>query len=294
MTAAAEAAGVSERTAALARRCREQGEAGLLDRSSRPRRIADATGAGDASRRSGAARLRMTAAEIAECLGLALSTVSAWLKRIGLGKRSRLEPPEPPNRYERRQPGELVHVDIKSSGGSQARRRPPCRSPQQPGRSSRPGRRAAPLGVRPRDGRRPLPAGLRRGARGGRTARRAIAFLGRAVALFAEHGVEVERGHDGQRLRLRAHTHRESPADARPAPPAHPARPATHQRQGLCLSVGVPSGWAARLPAPGGLTQAKGMSGCWGGPGRGRPSRVPLTCVRFVGRRAAGGPAKLT
>ena len=58
----------------------------------------------------------MTAAEIAEILGLPLSTVSLWLKRIGLGKRSRLEPPEPPNRYERRHPGELVHVDIKKLG----------------------------------------------------------------------------------------------------------------------------------------------------------------------------------
>ena len=55
----------------------------------------------------------MTAAEIAEVLELPLSTVSLWLKRIGLGKRSRLEPLEPPNRYERRHPGELVHVDIK-------------------------------------------------------------------------------------------------------------------------------------------------------------------------------------
>jgi len=55
----------------------------------------------------------MTAAEIAEILGLPLSTISLRLKRIGLGKRSRLTPPEPPNRYERRHPGELVHVDIK-------------------------------------------------------------------------------------------------------------------------------------------------------------------------------------
>jgi transposase len=46
----------------------------------------------------------MTAAEIAEIFGLALSTVSGWLKRIGPGKRSRLEPPEPPNRYERQRP----------------------------------------------------------------------------------------------------------------------------------------------------------------------------------------------
>lgn len=58
----------------------------------------------------------MTAAEIAEVLGMALSTVSRWLARIGLGKRSRLEPPEPPNRYERKRPGELIHVDIKKLG----------------------------------------------------------------------------------------------------------------------------------------------------------------------------------
>ena len=58
----------------------------------------------------------MTAAEIAAVLDLPLSTVSLWLKRIGLGKRSRLDPLEPPNRYERRHPGELVHVDIKKLG----------------------------------------------------------------------------------------------------------------------------------------------------------------------------------
>jgi transposase InsO family protein len=54
-------------------------------------------------------------------LDLPLSTVSLWLKRIGLGKRSRLEPPEPPNRYERRHPGELVHVDIKTLARFSAR-----------------------------------------------------------------------------------------------------------------------------------------------------------------------------
>jgi transposase InsO family protein len=58
----------------------------------------------------------MTAAEIAEVLAMALSTVSRWLSKIGLGKRSRLEPPEPPNRYERSRPGELVHVDVKRLG----------------------------------------------------------------------------------------------------------------------------------------------------------------------------------
>ncbi len=47
---------------------------------------------------------------------MALSTVSAVLLRVGLGKLSRLEPPEPPNRYERRHAGELLHVDVKKLG----------------------------------------------------------------------------------------------------------------------------------------------------------------------------------
>jgi transposase len=117
LAAAAEAAGVSERTAAkwLAR-WRMDGEAGLVDRSSAPRRrptrlAADRVAAIEALR-----CLRMTAAEIAECLSMALSTVSRWLRRIGLGKLSRLAPPEPANRYERTRPGELVHVDVKKLG----------------------------------------------------------------------------------------------------------------------------------------------------------------------------------
>jgi transposase InsO family protein len=42
-----------------------------------------------------------------------LSTVSAILKRIGLGKRSRLDPLEPANRYECARPGELLQIDVK-------------------------------------------------------------------------------------------------------------------------------------------------------------------------------------
>ena len=58
----------------------------------------------------------MTASQIAIALQMALSTVSAVLKRVGLGKRSRLDPPEPPNRYERRRAGELIHIDVKKLG----------------------------------------------------------------------------------------------------------------------------------------------------------------------------------
>jgi transposase InsO family protein len=117
LTKAAEAAGVSGRTAAkwLAR-WRAEGEAGLADRSSAPRRIPSRTPRQTIDAIASLRRLRMTAVEIAEVLGMAISTVSRWLLRIGLGKRSRLEPPEPPNRYERSRPGELVHVDIKKLG----------------------------------------------------------------------------------------------------------------------------------------------------------------------------------
>jgi transposase InsO family protein len=117
VSAAAAAAGISERTVyRWLERFRREGAQGLLDRSSRPLRSPRQLAAEKVRAIRSLRRLRMTAAEIAEVLGLALSTVSLWLKRIGLGKRSRLEPPEPPNRYERRHAGELVHVDIKQLG----------------------------------------------------------------------------------------------------------------------------------------------------------------------------------
>jgi transposase InsO family protein len=113
LQAAAEAAGCSARTAAKWVSRYRAGDGVLLDRSSRPRRSPRRLPAQRVEAIERLRRLRMTAAEIAEVLGLPLSTVSLWLKRIGLGKRSRLDPLEPPNRYERRHPGELVHVDIK-------------------------------------------------------------------------------------------------------------------------------------------------------------------------------------
>jgi transposase InsO family protein len=117
LTEAAEAAGVSERTACKwVGRFRAEGEAGLEDRSSEPRAVPNRTPDDRVAAIAALRRLRMTGPEIAECLGMALSTVSAALRRIGLGKLSRLEPPEPPNRYERKQAGELIHIDVKKLG----------------------------------------------------------------------------------------------------------------------------------------------------------------------------------
>ena len=115
LRSAAEAAGVSEPTARKWVRRARAGES-LEDRSSAPRRIPHRVAAERVEAIRALRKLRMTAAQIAELLGMALSTVSLWLKRIGLGKRSRLGPPEPPNRYERGRAGELVHVDIKKLG----------------------------------------------------------------------------------------------------------------------------------------------------------------------------------
>jgi len=112
---AGKAAGISERTAAKWVARYRAGEP-MADRSSAPRRVPARTTKQTIDAIESLRRLRMTAAEIAEALGMAISTISRWLKRIGLGKRSRLEPPEPPNRYQRARPGELVHLDVKRLG----------------------------------------------------------------------------------------------------------------------------------------------------------------------------------
>jgi transposase InsO family protein len=168
------------------KRYREEGEAGLVDRSSAPGTVANRTEEGTIEAIAALRRVRMTGAEIAECLSMALSTVSGILRRIGLGKLSRLEPPEPANRYERARPGELIHIDVKKL-------------------------------VRIRDGAGHRVTGRRtshaRGAGwefvhvcvddatrlayvevlGDEKARTCVAFLRRAVAFYRSHGVKVER-----------------------------------------------------------------------------------------------------
>jgi transposase InsO family protein len=116
LTAAAAAAGVSVRCARKwVVRYREEGEQGLFDRSSAPLRVANRTAAERVVMIRRLRQLRMTAAEIAETLSMPPSTVSAVLRRQGLGRLGRLGL-EQPSRYERSRPGELVHVDVKKLG----------------------------------------------------------------------------------------------------------------------------------------------------------------------------------
>jgi len=116
LTRAAEAAGVSERTASKwLCRYRAEGTTGLLDRSSAPIVVANRTDERRVEVIASLRRLRLTGAEIAELLGMALSTVSGILTRIGMGKLGRLGL-EPAQRYERARPGELIHIDVKKLG----------------------------------------------------------------------------------------------------------------------------------------------------------------------------------
>jgi len=116
LAAAAEAAGVSRRCARKwVGRYREAGVAGLADRSSAPRRVANRTRPERVAAIVALRQLRMTAAEIAETLAMPLSTVSLVLRRNGVGKLGRIGL-EPAIRYERSRPGELVHVDVKKLG----------------------------------------------------------------------------------------------------------------------------------------------------------------------------------
>jgi transposase InsO family protein len=115
--AASEAGGVCPRTARKwVERFNEEGLAGLQDRRSRPHRLRQPTPQPVIDRIKVLRRQRMPGKEIATQVGVSAATVSRVLKRLGLNKLSALEPAEPPRRYERERPGELIHIDIKKLG----------------------------------------------------------------------------------------------------------------------------------------------------------------------------------
>lgn len=115
--AVAQAVGVCPRTVRkwIARH-RQEGAAGLLDRSSRPHRLYRPTPQPVVERIEALRRQRLTGKAIAAETGVSPATVSRVLKRLGLNKLSALEPAEPVRRYEREHPGELIHIDIKKLG----------------------------------------------------------------------------------------------------------------------------------------------------------------------------------
>jgi transposase InsO family protein len=197
LMAAAEAAGVSVRCAGKwAGRYRLDGELGLRDRSSAPRRVANRTDPERVEAIAKLRRLRFTAAEIAETLGMALSTVSGILTRTGMGRLGRLGL-EPAVRYERSRPGELLHVDVKKLGrivGGAGWRVRGGRQHYNRTFTDNNGKVRNTVGweyvhIAIDDHSRLAYAEVLRDER----AVTAIGFLRRAVAFYARHGIQVER-----------------------------------------------------------------------------------------------------
>ena len=187
-----ESLGISTRTASkwLAR-YRAEGELGLLDRSSAPNRVANRTDERTIDVIAALRRLRFTGPEIAETLGMPLSTVSGILTRIGMGRLGRLGM-EPAERYERSVAGELIHIDVKKLGviNGAGHRVSGDRASQNANR--RASRRGGPKGweyvhVAIDDATRPAYAEVL----GDEKATTAIAFLKRAVRFFESHGMTV-------------------------------------------------------------------------------------------------------
>jgi transposase InsO family protein len=182
---AASAAGCSERTVHKWSARFDAGEP-LTDRSSRPRHSPTQTPTETVAVIEMLRRLRMTGPQIAEKLQMPLSTVTSVLKRIGLNRLSKLEPLEPPNRYCRRHPGELIHIDIKKLG-----------------RFNKPGHRVTgrgPGNYNHRVGWEAVHVCVDDTSRvayvevlADQKAVTCIGFLDRAIAWFADHGVNVER-----------------------------------------------------------------------------------------------------
>ncbi len=289
VVAAAASRGVSVRCARKwIGRYRVEGSAGLRDRSSAPRRVANRTADERVEAIVKLRRLRFTAAEIAEALGMALSTVSGILTRSGMGKLGRLGL-EQPVRYERSRPGELVHIDVKKLGRIKGGA----------------GWRISGIEHRHYTSRLNDLAGKRRGTveyeyvhiavddysrlayaevLGDEKAATAAAFLHRALAFYRRHGVHVERvltdngsAYRGvvhavackalgiRHLRTRPYSHRQTVKPSASSTPSSPAGPtelstaqAENEQQPLTAGSGTttinadtqPSATNPRSPEP--------------------------------------------
>ena len=186
--AVALAHGVTPRTVRKWRdRHAAHGEAGLVDRSSRPHRsparlAVEAEGEIEALRRQ-----RRSGPAIARRLGRPVSTIGVVLRRRGLGRLAALEPRPPVIRYARERPGELIHIDTKKLG--RISRIGHRITGDRSGQSSHRGVGWEHLHVAIDDASRLAYTELLPDER----KHSAVAFLGRALAWFASHGVTVER-----------------------------------------------------------------------------------------------------
>ncbi|MFK2899030.1 helix-turn-helix domain-containing protein, partial [Dyella jejuensis] len=97
-------------------RYRDEGQAGLVDRSSRPRRLRASLTIDQRAKACALRSERQTIREVAGHVTAAVSTVRRWLASQGMNRLPPLQPPMPIRRYEHDAPGDLLHLDIKKLG----------------------------------------------------------------------------------------------------------------------------------------------------------------------------------
>jgi len=115
--AVAAAFGVDAKTARKWKaRFASEGPGGLEDRSSRPRRLRKPTAAEVVEQIIALRRRRFTGRQIAKETGVSPATVSRILRAARLSRARDLDPRAPVVRYERKAPGEMIHLDIKKLG----------------------------------------------------------------------------------------------------------------------------------------------------------------------------------
>jgi transposase InsO family protein len=117
IAAVAAAFGVDARTVRKWRdRHATAGDAGLADRSSRPHHSPSRLAGTVEAEIEALRRERLSGPAIARQLGRPVATIGVVLRRRGLGRLEALDPKPAVIRYQRDQPGELIHIDIKKLG----------------------------------------------------------------------------------------------------------------------------------------------------------------------------------
>jgi transposase InsO family protein len=117
IAAVAAAFGVDARTVRKWRdRHATAGDAGLADRSSRPHHSPSRLAGTVEAEIEALRRERLSGPAIARQLGRPVATIGVVLRRRGLGRLKALDPKPAVIRYQRDQPGELIHIDIKKLG----------------------------------------------------------------------------------------------------------------------------------------------------------------------------------
>jgi transposase len=244
VTAAATASGVSRQTASKwVNRFREAGEAGLANRSTRPRSSPHRLATRHVARIVRARlRLRWGPHRLSWSLRYPRSTVYAVLRRLGISRRSQLEPRTPIRRYEWPAPGDLIHVDTKKLGriGPGGGKR--FGGPMMKDRHRGIGSNWVHLAIDDHSRlayAEELPDEL---------APTATAFMMRALAFFGEHGIRVRRvlSDNGPCYRSRLFRDSLQGADVRTMR-THPYTPRTNGKAEAMVGT-LLRGWAYRHP----------------------------------------------